>query len=488
MVSSIVLLSILQILWLKNAYERAYFGFRGRTSEIFRGAVFAVRDSLLFQRIEALPADSVQDFQANVTFRSRDPRTIPPVPGAQTVNIRKQGDQTEMIVLSQSRPDSIKSMIRVFANKMDEGKLKGNTKYVIRWSGDSLSIDGITAQFGRAISKAGLSFTFLVKKSKSEPFFHARSMPPVFERTRRVNRDSIQIFGNVIQSEWVRTDPLNEYAAVMGNIRLVLLKEIAPQIFFSTILTVVTVLSFIVMYRNIRSQQRLMELKNDFISNVTHELKTPIATVSVALEALKNFKGIDDPKRTGEYLDIAQHELTRLSILTEKVLTTSLFDEKGIRIEYEKVNLEQVVNQTLNSLSLVFEKHHAKTKFTKTGDDFNLEGSTVHLTNVVHNLLDNALKYSPSNPDIQVMLSDLGSKISLAVVDKGLGIPREFHDKIFEKFFRMPTGDVHTIKGYGLGLSYVDSVVKSHGGTISVTSVPGEGSTFTIVLPKAKQQ
>jgi signal transduction histidine kinase len=206
------------------------------------------------------------------------------------------------------------------------------------------------------------------------------------------------------------------------------------------------------------------------------------------LEALKNFRGIDDPKRTGEYLDIAQHELTRLSVLTEKVLTMSLFDEKGIRIEYEKVNLEQLINEALNSLSLVFEKHHAKMEFIKTGDDFCLEGSAVHLTNVIHNLLDNAMKYSPSSPEIRISLSDLGTNLSLAVSDKGVGIPGEFHDKVFEKFFRMPTGDVHTIKGYGLGLSYVDSVVKSHGGRISVTSVPGEGSTFTIVLPKANKQ
>ena len=489
MVSSMVLLAVLQVFWLRSAYERAYFSFRGRTGEIFRGSVFAVRDSILFQQIEALPTDSAIGVNTSITFtRHIDPKTIPTVPGTQTVNIRKQGAETEMIVFSKSRPDSIKSMIRVFANRFDEGKLKGNTKYIIRMSGDSLNIDSISAQFGRAIVKADLSFTFQIKKSKTLPFFHARSMTPEFERTRRMNRDSLKIFGNVFQSDWVRVDPLNEYAAVIGNIRPILLKEIAPQIFFSAVLTVVTLISFMFMYRNIRSQQRLMTLKNDFISNVTHELKTPIATVSVALEALKNFRGIDDPKRTGEYLDIAQHELTRLSVLTEKVLTMSLFDEKGIRLEYEKVNLEQVINEALSSLSLVFEKHQAKMEFIKTGDDFYLEGSAVHLTNVIHNLLDNAMKYSPSSPEIRIALSDLGKNLSLAVSDKGLGIPGEFHDKVFEKFFRMPTGDVHTIKGYGLGLSYVDSVVKSHGGTISVTSIPGEGSTFTIVLPKANNK
>ena len=298
-------------------------------------------------------------------------------------------------------------------------------------------------------------------------------------------KNQFSAFGNVIQSEWIKFPPYN-YAVQINTIRPIILKEIAPQMFFSSVLTLLTLMSFIFMHRSIRSQQRLMMLKNDFISNITHELKTPIATVSVAIEALKNFKGIDNPKLTSEYLDIAQHELSRLSLLTDKVLTTSLFDEHGIKIEFEKIDLEKIISDVVNSLQLVFEKQKAIVAIDKKGNDFTLEGSDLHLTNVVHNLLDNALKYSPSNPVITISLMEEGAKILLIVKDKGLGIPAEFHKKIFEKFFRMPTGDVHNIKGHGLGLSYVESVVKSHRGSINLSSQPGMGSTFTITLPKAK--
>jgi two-component system, OmpR family, phosphate regulon sensor histidine kinase PhoR len=227
-----------------------------------------------------------------------------------------------------------------------------------------------------------------------------------------------------------------------------------------------------------------MAIKNDFISNITHELKTPIATVSVALEALKNFKGIDNPKLTTEYLDIAQHELGRLSMLTDKVLTTSLFDERGVTLEFEPVDLAKMTSTILSSMKLVVEKLAASISLEKTGTDFVAEGSALHLTNVVYNLLDNALKYSLERPLITILLQDMGEKLLFSVADKGIGIPAAYQGKIFEKFFRMPTGDVHNIKGYGLGLSYVEQVVKGHGGTITVKSAPGEGTAFTITLPK----
>jgi signal transduction histidine kinase len=296
--------------------------------------------------------------------------------------------------------------------------------------------------------------------------------------------DTIPVLGPKLQSEWVRVDPITHYSAVLNGVQGMLIKEITPQIFFSCVLTLLTLLSFLFMWRSIRSQQKLMALKNDFISNVTHELKTPIATVSVALEALKNFKGIDNPKLTGEYLDIAQNELARLTILTDKVLNTSLFDEKGVKVDLERIDLEKVIRDILSSMKLVFEKQKAAVDFEPGGSDFSLRASAVHITNVIYNLLDNALKYSPTNPAIRISLNDLGEKLSLTVTDNGLGIPSEFHKKIFEKFFRMPTGDVHNIKGYGLGLSYVEGVVKAHHGAIEVVSEPGNGSSFTITLPK----
>jgi signal transduction histidine kinase len=271
---------------------------------------------------------------------------------------------------------------------------------------------------------------------------------------------------------------------VFDDVESYLFIQITPQILFSLLLTLITATAFFMMYRSMRSQQRLMELKNDFISNITHELKTPVTTVSVALEALRSFKGLENPQTTREYLDIAQGELNRLTMLTDKVLRTAILDNPGANFDTEQVDMHKTVEQILHSMKLLFEKQKAHVTFEQQGNAFTIRGGSIHLTNVVYNLLDNALKYSSSEPRISIKLEENEKSIILIVADKGIGIPPEYKKKIFEKFFRVPTGDVHNIKGYGLGLSYVDSVIKSHHGFIEVMSKPGEGSTFTIQLPK----
>lgn len=493
MTSSMVLLLALQIVWLRSSYEKAFYDFRSKASGLFRTAVFAVRDSTLFQNIETVPADSSVQIQSTYIYkRTTDSVKLPPVDQMKTMDVRRTEGQVQVYVSSKGRADSVKTWLRPFAARVREGSIQGGARFIIRMDRDSLSTDSIRAQFGRNIARAGLQVSFDIKKENHLNSFSHSNPPPGFEgilMRRRLERDdkSLPVFGDTVQSEWIRVDPANQYAAIFTGIRPVLLKEIAPQVFFSGVLTLLTSVSFIFMFRSIRSQQRLMALKNDFISNITHELKTPIATVSVALEALKNFKGIDNPKLTNEYLDIAQHELGRLSVLTDKVLTTSLFDERGVTFDLEKVDLERGVVNILDSMKLVLEKQRASVSFEKKGTAFTVPGSSLHLTNVIYNLMDNALKYSPSGPSIVITLTDLGEGVSLAVTDHGLGIPGEFHKKIFEKFFRIPSGDVHNIKGHGLGLSYVDSVVKSHGGKIELKSKIGEGSTFTVTLPKAKR-
>lgn len=480
MSTSMILLVALQALWLRNSYEKAFDDFREESSRLLRESVFAVRDSVLLKHIEAIPDSGklVISEHENATFDVLTRKTPEPNDG-----------QVQVYMSPGTTRDSTRILLRSIATRVSEGRIRGNSRFTIRFGNDSLNTDSIKAHFARALQQSGKTMPFEIRKSTGLPPFPHGNRNTAISRIRIIDgaegEDRLPaLFGNELRTEWVRVDPGSRYGAVLSNVRPMLIKVIAPQILFGGFLTLLTLISFVVMYRSIRSQQRLMALKNDFISNITHELKTPIATVSVALEALKNFKGIDNPKLTTEYLDIAQLELGRLSILTEKVLTTSLFDERGMTLESEPVDLDATVSSILNSMKLVLEKAQAKVSFEKTGEDFTLNGSSLHLTNVVYNLLDNALKYSPSNPEIMVTLRDAGANIELAVADKGLGIAPEFQSKVFERFFRMPTGDVHNIKGYGLGLSYVDQVVKKHGGSITVASAPGQGSTFTVILPK----
>lgn len=273
------------------------------------------------------------------------------------------------------------------------------------------------------------------------------------------------------------------YKLELGNVFPYLVKRITLPIIFSILLLTITVLSFVMLYRNLLKQQRLSELKNEFISNVTHELKTPIATVGVAIEALKNFDAIQNPERTKEYLDISSNELHRLNLLVDKVLKLSMFEKQEMELKIEPVHLEEIVNEVVGSLKLQFEKVQAKVTVSDTGDTM-LLGDRLHLLSVVFNLVDNALKYSKENPEIQIDLKGEENKVVLSVKDNGIGIASEYKDKIFEKFFRVPHGDTHNAKGYGLGLSYVAQVIKKHNGTIAVESQAGIGTTFIISLPK----
>ncbi len=489
MISSIVLLLVLQALWIMNSYERVYLDLNRDANILLRSTVLALRDSSMARKIERVPNDSTEKkefsfrhFTDTLSLALKDPKQI------KEIKVNTATSQVQVYIAStQPNKDSIKAFIQPLATRFTEAQFSDGGKFIIRMGPDSLSQDTLRYHFQKAIDKANIAATFSIKEFSSMP-------PPQEFNThrRRFFRDNDEhappakpnVLSDSLASDWVRYNPFHHYSIVLSSFRPMLVKAIAPQLLFSLFLTAITMAAFIVLYRNIRSQQRLMEIKNDFISNMTHELKTPIATVSVALEALKNFNGMDNPKLTAEYLDIAQHELNRLTLLTDKVLKTSLFEEQGISYVPEQVDMAKTIEQVLSSMKLVFEKNKASVSFTRQGSDFHITGGAIHLTNVIHNLLENALKYSKASPVIAVTLKDNEKAITFSVQDNGIGISPEYKGKIFEKFFRVPTGDVHTIKGYGLGLSYVDSVVKSHQGKIEVESKFSVGSTFMITLPK----
>lgn len=273
------------------------------------------------------------------------------------------------------------------------------------------------------------------------------------------------------------------YAVEFSEYRNYLLQQILPQILFSILLFSCISLAFFLIHQSLKRQQKLTELKNDFISNITHELKTPITTVGVAIEALSSFKVLEDPNRTKEYLDISKQELDRLSLLVDKVLKMSLFEKAEPELELEQLDLKELVQEILNSMKLQFEKFAAKVNFQTSGADFSLSGDRSHLMSVIYNLIDNAIKYSPDNPNIEIALENGPAQMTMTVQDHGMGISPEFKNRIFEKFFRVPNGDEHNIKGHGLGLSYVASVIEQHKGTIDVESELGKGTCFTISLP-----
>jgi len=227
-------------------------------------------------------------------------------------------------------------------------------------------------------------------------------------------------------------------------------------------------------------------LPKKFVNNMTHELKTPISTVAVALEVLGNYGAINDPQKSKEYIDIAQHEVNRLNMLIDKVLKMSMFENGVIKMSKEEVDLKKIVNAILASMKLHFDKYQVKIDFNCIGEKFTITGDAVHITNVIYNLIDNAIKYSKDNPKINLNLFSKKDTLELTVTDNGIGIPKEDVTKIFAQFYRVPSDNVHDVKGHGLGLNYVQSIIEEHNGKISVESEFGKGSSFIIKLPKTR--
>ena len=278
---------------------------------------------------------------------------------------------------------------------------------------DSIPIASLDSSFKRTLRQEKLDIPFTILRQKE-------AIPEEDEFTRR------PMFGSIAG-----------YKLELGNAFPYLIKQILLPILFSVFLVGITVFAFVLLYRSLLKQHRLAQMKNDLISNITHELKTPIATVGVAIEALKNFNAIQDPQRTKEYLDISQNELQRLSLLVDKVLKLSMFEKKEIELKYEIFDLREVVNEVVASLRLQIEKYNARVTVEYEGDT-NLKGDRLHLLSVIFNLLDNALKYSKGNAAIQVMLKEENENVMMKVTDNGIGIPAAYKEKVFEKFFRVP--------------------------------------------------
>lgn len=358
---------------------------------------------------------------------------------------------------------------------------KGNESPIIRFLATNKTInDSIPVRVIDSAYRAGLSaikkelpFAIEFKKYAQHP------LPTVL-----VTCDSLH---DVITAPFfVGYNTPFSYQAKFGDISLFVIKDMQLQIWGSLLLLLLVAGSFVVLYRNLRAQQQLTLIKNDFISNITHELKTPLATVNVAIEALRKFGGLQNPERTREYLDISASELQRLGLLVDKVLRLSMFEKQEITLQKQSIDVKALVQEVLASMKLQFEKQNAQLSFDFSGTDFLVEGDYLHLSSVVYNLLDNALKYSKDQPVVSVYLKQRETSLELRVTDAGIGISENYQRKIFDQFFRVPQGNRHNSKGYGLGLSYVHHIIKNHQGTIAVTSELGSGSTFTVTLPSKK--
>ena len=219
---------------------------------------------------------------------------------------------------------------------------------------------------------------------------------------------------------------------------------------------------------------------------MTHELKTPISTISLSTEALNNPTIASDPERLKSYTKIIKEETERLKGQVDKVLQMATLDKRRVELKKEKVNLHKIIEKTVSGFKLILDANEAQIELQLKASKPIILGDTMHLTNILFNLIDNAIKYSDKRPQIIVSTADHKGGIYLRVKDNGIGMSRDQQRHVFEKFYRVPTGDKHDVKGFGIGLNYVLKMVKEHHGRIQLKSEPRVGSTFRIYLPKVK--
>lgn len=265
-----------------------------------------------------------------------------------------------------------------------------------------------------------------------------------------------------------------------------LVYQMGIWLFFSSLLIVVCFFfsySLVVILK----QKRLSEVQKDFINNMTHEFKTPISTIQVTTELLKKPAVQQQQELLNNYLSIIQNETSRLKGHVERVLQAAVFDHEKVKLNLESTDIHECIGAAVNGLELLLAAKHGKMTTIFKASNSKVTGDKVHLTNVLYNLLDNAIKYAASAPLVMIMTENQNSSIVIKIKDNGIGINKEHIHKVFDKFYRVPTGNVHNVKGFGLGLYYVKTIVKGHKGSIRATSKLQEGTEFTIVLPISKE-
>ncbi len=255
----------------------------------------------------------------------------------------------------------------------------------------------------------------------------------------------------------------------------------------SAILTLIIFISFAVTLFIILRQKKLSEIKNDFVNNMTHELKTPISTISLASQMLNDPSIPLESKNLSHITGIIANESKRLGFQVEKVLQMAIFDKGKIHLKLKEVDIHALIEGVINNFNVQISKRNGIIRKDLQAEKAFAALDEVHFTNLIVNLLDNAVKYCNTEPDILVSTRNNKNFIIISVKDNGIGIARNYQKRIFEKFYRVPTGNIHNVKGFGLGLSYVKKIGEAHGGKVSFDSEPGKGSTFHITVPLIKE-
>ncbi len=286
-------------------------------------------------------------------------------------------------------------------------------------------------------------------------------------------------------SETESLSPNETLIVVISDFKEFIFRSLGWMIAGAILFTIIILAAFYITLRALLRQKKLSEIKSDFINNMTHELKTPLATISLAVDAIKNPKVINDPVKLDYFSTIIKDENKRMNKQVETILQAALLDRQEVQLRLKTLHVHHILSGISENFKLQLNERNGYAKMELNAQNDQVQGDEVHFTNMLSNLVDNAIKYSREDvpPILHISTQNSGNSLRIRVEDNGIGMSRETVSRIFEKFYRAHTGNIHNVKGFGLGLSYVKTMVDAHHGKIKVDSTPGKGSVFVLEFP-----
>lgn len=487
-------LLVVQTFWIENAYRVKEKHFNQVVHEALTQAVFTVQreeavgyvfdevipeslDTTLSTPVEEFNFDTVirfqidtgvlgsisQDISISHTAKDGDIKTrISVSPGEEGLQIRSDEGREAIYEKINNRRNLVDQVIsRMFATN-PEIEQRVSAESIDRAVRRALKERGVELQYEFAVTKWNREIAFQSEgfdAGRKQKFYHIRLFPDDFY------------------------DHSNYLSVYFPERRNYIMHSIGFMGISSSILTAFLIFTFAFTLYVVYRQKRLSEMKSDFVNNMTHELKTPISTISLASQMLSDKSIPFEKKNMDRISDIISEESRRLGFQVERVLQMAKFDQGDLKLVFREVNMHEIIESVIANFTLQVDSKQGLLIPSLHADNDLLNGDSVHLTNVISNLLDNAIKYTPEKPEIFIETRNVDDGLLVAVKDNGIGISKASQKKIFDKFYRVSTGNVHNVKGFGLGLSYVKKIVDEHHATIDVDSEPGEGTTFTIKFP-----
>lgn len=326
-----------------------------------------------------------------------------------------------------------------------------------------------------------LPFSYEVMTANNDSLIFSKAMDTAGVKPQFIQANTYQ---TSIFSKDVIRDP--------GKIRIafpeknsLILSRMTASMATTGALIVVLILCFGYTIYSIIRQKKISEMKTDFINNMTHEFKTPVSTIMIASEALKDAEIVADKTRVSRLANVIYEENARLGSHIERVLNVARIERNDFKLDKKPLDVNEMINIVIDSMALKLQKHNVKLTLQLDAVNATVLADELHFSNIIYNLIDNAIKYSNGTPEINISSANRGDQILIKVADKGIGMSREQQTRIFEQFYRIPTGNLHDVKGFGLGLSYVNTIVKKLNGVISVRSEKDKGSDFELRFPLA---